>query len=111
MNFHDIAAFDVERAVALLPPGPASLLLLAISVGLALLVHHSAFQLLSRVAAETDLFWRSLVSRSRRPMRLAILIVALGAAGAVAPLTSGQADALGHVLSISLAAWRPLPNA
>jgi small-conductance mechanosensitive channel len=58
--------------------------------------------------AGRDLFWRSLVSRSRRPMRLAILILALGTAGTVAPLTPGQAEALGHVLLVCLivlAAW------
>jgi small-conductance mechanosensitive channel len=108
MNFDDISAFDLGRAINLLPPGVASLLVLATAICLALVVHHFAFRFLSHLVAGRDLFWRSLVSRSRRPMRLAIMIVALGAASTVAPLSHGQARALGHVLLIcfiALSAW------
>jgi small-conductance mechanosensitive channel len=108
MNFDDISAFDLERAVNLLPPGVASLLVLATAICLALVVHHFAFRFLSHLVSGRDLFWRSLVSRSRRPMRLAIMIVALGPASTVAPLSHGQARALGHVLLIcfiALSAW------
>ena len=82
MNF-DKAALErlehafLEHAFAALPPGPASLLVLATAVCLTLFIHRAAFRVLSRVVENQDLFWRSLVSRSRRPLRLAILIVAL----------------------------------
>ena len=108
MSFDATAFYDLERAFARLPPMVANLLMLAAATCLALLVHRTAFRLLSRMVEGRDLFWRSLISRSRRPMRLAILILALGAAGAIAPLTSGQAEALGHVLLVCLivlAAW------
>jgi small-conductance mechanosensitive channel len=108
MNFDDISTFDPGRAIDLLPPGVASLLVLATAICLALVVHHFTFRFLSHLVAGRDLFWRSLVSRSRRPMRLAIMIVALGAASTVAPLSHGQTRALGHVLLIcfiALSAW------
>jgi small-conductance mechanosensitive channel len=108
MSFDATAFYDLERAFGRLPPVVASLLVLATATCLALLVHRTAFRLLSRMVEGRELFWRSLVSRSRRPMRLAILILALGTAGTAAPLTSGQAEALGHVLLVCLivlAAW------
>lgn len=108
MNFDDVSVPDLERAIDLLPPGVASLLVLATAICIGFIVHRLAFRFLSHLVAERDLFWRSLVSRSRRPMRLAIMILALGTASTVAPLSHGQAGALGHVLLIcfiALSAW------
>ncbi len=108
MSLDNLSVPDFERAIAVLPPGVASLLVLAAAICLGFIVHRLAFRFLSHLVAGRDLFWRSLVSRSRRPMRLAIMIVALGTASTVAPLSRGQAGALGHVLLIcfiALSAW------
>lgn len=108
MNLDNLTALDFERAIAVLPPGVASLLVLATAICLGFIVHRLAFRFLSHLVAGRDLFWRSLVSRSRRPMRLAIMIVALGTASTLAPLSRGQAGALGHILLICfivLSAW------
>lgn len=108
MNLDNLTALDFERAIAVLPPGVASLLVLATAICLGFIVHRLAFRFLSHLVAGRDLFWRSLVSRSRRPMRLAIMIAALGTASTVAPLSREQAGALGHILLICfivLSAW------
>jgi len=81
---------------------------LATAVCLAFVVHRALFRVLSRLVENRDLFWRSLVSRSRRPLRLSIMIAALSVAKTIAPLDASQADALGHILLIcfiALAAW------
>lgn len=104
----DAALEALEHAFRNLPQGPASLLILATAVCLTFFIHRALFQILSRLVENRDLFWRSLVSRSRRPLRLLIMIVALNTAKVIAPLEPSQANALGHILLvgfIALSAW------
>ncbi|WP_413710186.1 mechanosensitive ion channel family protein [Rhizobium sp. Rhizsp82] len=83
-----------------LPDWLASTVIFAVVVALALFIHRLAFRLLTRIVAERDLFWRSLVSRLERVARLAILTAALSFAATVSPLTEYQASTLRHILLI-----------
>ena len=108
MNLADVSTVDLGRAIGMLPPGIVSVLVIALAVCLAWILHRIVFRFVSHLVAGRDLFWRSLVSRSRRPMRLAIMIVAVSVAGTIAPLRGQQADTLGHILLlcfIALIAW------
>ncbi|MET3855992.1 mechanosensitive ion channel family protein [Rhizobium sp. OAE497] len=84
-----------------LPDWLASTVIFAVVVALALFIHRLAFRLLTRIVAERDLFWRSLVSRLERVARLAILTAALSFAATVSPLTEYQASTLRHILLIA----------
>lgn len=74
-------------------------LVAAIFVGYA--IHRLVFRLLTRLVAERDLFWRSLVSRNRRPLRLAIVVWVLTPAVGIAPLTDQAADILRQILLLA----------
>lgn len=84
-----------------LPDWLASIVIFAVVVALALFLHRITFRLLTRMVAERDLFWRSLVSRLTRIARLAVLAAALSFAATIAPLTEYQASTLRHVLLIA----------
>lgn len=71
-------------------------------------VHAVLYSAALRVTAGRDLFWRSLVTRTRRPTVLASLIVALALASSVAPLTDDEVFILRRVLLVAFiicAAW------
>jgi small-conductance mechanosensitive channel len=98
----------LEEQVAWLPDWIISLALIAGAVGVALVAHRALYNLLTRVVAAWDLFWRSLVSRTERPARFAIVVAALALAVSVAPLTDLQASVLRHgllICFIALIAW------
>jgi small-conductance mechanosensitive channel len=70
--------------------------------------HHILFRLFTAVAARHGLFWRSLVKRTRAPMLLGMIILALAIGVNLAPLTVYEVAALRHVLLIGfiiLLAW------
>lgn len=73
-----------------------SILVLAFLLGLA--IQRLGFRFLTRLVEDRDLFWRSLVLRTRRPMRLAILTGMLSLGATIAPLTAGQAGLIRHIL-------------
>ena len=71
-------------------------LVAALFIGLAL--HRFAFRIFTRLVEGKDLFWRSLVSRGKRPLKLAILTFTLSFAASIAPLAPGPANFIRHVL-------------
>lgn len=71
-------------------------LVAAFLVGLA--IQRFGFRFLTRMVENRDLFWRSLVSRTQRPMRLAILTWTLSFGATIAPLTVDQANVIRHLL-------------
>lgn len=88
-----------------MPAWAISLGLLALAVVVARAVHRILFRIATEIVAGKDLkdlFWRSLVSRTAGPTRLAAMIVAISATANVAPLTGGQ---LGIVRQILLLAF------
>ena len=75
---------------------------------LALLVHSLVYSALTRLVASRDLFWRSLVSRTKGPARLTAGTLALVIATGVAPLNPPQSAFVQHILLlciIALAGW------
>ncbi|QJP12588.1 mechanosensitive ion channel family protein [Starkeya sp. ORNL1] len=60
-----------------------SLVLFVGAIVLARWVHALAFRIVTRIVGGMDLFWRSLVSRTEGPTRLALMVLALGAAANV----------------------------
>ncbi|MGK6312031.1 mechanosensitive ion channel family protein [Neorhizobium sp. DT-125] len=84
--------------MAWLPDWFVSMGVLAAAFLIGLAIQSFGFRFLTRLVENKDLFWRSLVSRTRRPMRLAILTWTLSFGAAVAPLTGGQAGVIRHIL-------------
>lgn len=99
---------DALRMSGEVPDWIASLIIFAIAVFLGALSHRLLFRLLKRLTANSSLLWRSLVSRTEQPVRLAVFAIAIAVASSVAPLTQGQADVIRHILvlvAIGLIAW------
>lgn len=102
------AARRIVASFAFLPDWLVSLILLAGGISAAVMLHRVLFRSATRLASTRDLFWRSLVQRTEGPSRLALMIVALGFAAAIAPLTNGQASIIRHLLVIcfiALVGW------
>ena len=89
---------EFQNDTAWLPDWFVSIVVLAAAVLAGLAIQHSGFRFLTRLVENRDLFWRSLVARTRRPMRLAILTWTLSFGAMVAPLTAGQSSVLRHIL-------------
>jgi small-conductance mechanosensitive channel len=81
-----------------LPDPILSILVLLLSFLLGLLLHKIMFRISTRLAEKRDLFWRSLVQRTQRPVRLAILTWTLSLGVVIAPLTDNQESVLRHIL-------------
>jgi len=77
---------------------------MAVCLMIALVVHGLIYSALDRLVRSGDLFWRSLVSRSRGPARLTALTVALAVAAGIAPLTPQQTDFTQHILLLCIIA-------
>jgi len=108
MSLPESTLASVERGLFWLPEWALSLIEFGILIGLALVLHRHLFRLLGHVAAKRDLFWRSLVSRTRGPVRLAFVAIAVAIATSIAPLTYNQANLVQHMLLIvliGLIAW------
>jgi small-conductance mechanosensitive channel len=94
-----------------LPAWVLSLAVLAFGALVALAVHQALVLVVRRVMARRDGFWRELVTRTRKPTRLAFLIGGLAVAAPLADLSAGQLDILGRVLMIGfivLCGWTAL---
>ncbi|MFN7103158.1 MAG: mechanosensitive ion channel family protein [Pseudorhizobium sp.] len=81
-----------------LPDPILSILVLLLSFALGLLIHRIVFRISTRLAEKRDLFWRSLVQRTQRPVRLAILTWTLSLGVVVAPLSQNAESILRHIL-------------
>ncbi|HTH96432.1 MAG TPA: mechanosensitive ion channel family protein [Stellaceae bacterium] len=79
-----------------------SVIVLLSALLIAWAVHHIGFRILNRLVVEKDLFWRSLVSRSEGPTRLAIALFGLSVATGIAPLTTNQTALVQHLLLVCL---------
>ncbi|WP_246472755.1 mechanosensitive ion channel family protein [Pelagibacterium limicola] len=90
-----------------LPQPAVALLIFLVFGGIALLIHHFLFKAVMRATAKYDLFWRSLVSRTKGPTRMATLVIGFMWAASVAPI-GGFAALVSqtlNVLLILLGAW------
>ncbi|KAA8605995.1 mechanosensitive ion channel protein MscS [Salipiger aestuarii] len=101
-------ANEVEQLIPVLPDWVMPVAVLGIAFLVGLLVFRAIYAILNRIVAQKDLFWRSLVSRTRRPLRLGVLVMTLTIGISVAPLSDGWADLARHALLIAfmvLVAW------
>jgi len=99
---------DLERSLAWAPDWAISLVMLIIAVFVARAMHRLFFRLVTQFVSGMDLFWRSLVSRTEGPTRLALVVVALAITATVAPLNTGETIIVRHGLLlcfIALLAW------
>ncbi|HEX2147039.1 MAG TPA: mechanosensitive ion channel family protein [Pseudorhizobium sp.] len=81
-----------------IPDPVLSILILLLALALGLLLHKIVYRILNRLSENRDLFWRSLVQRTHRPLRLAILTWTLSLGVVVAPLNNAQEGLLRHLL-------------
>jgi small-conductance mechanosensitive channel len=91
---------ELEERITWLPEWAISLVLIVCAIAIGLVAHRIFYNVLTRVVAEWDLFWRSLVTRTKRPARFAIVLAALAFAVSVSPLTDLQASIVRHLLVI-----------
>ncbi|OWY11969.1 mechanosensitive ion channel protein MscS [Thioclava sp. JM3] len=95
-------ASAIDTAQKFLPDWAVALITYVAAALLALLLFRVVFTALNRAVADRDLFWRSLMARGARPMRLILLIVALGLANGVAPVGAAVTSAITHILLVAL---------
>lgn len=88
----------IEMVIRWLPDWLLSMMTLIAAVFIGWLVHRFVFRLLTRIVANRDLFWRSLVSRTERPLRLAIVTWVMAPAVSIAPLNDNETGILRHIL-------------
>ncbi|KPF72665.1 mechanosensitive ion channel protein MscS [Bosea sp. AAP35] len=91
-----------------LPSWLISLAIFAGAIALAIVAHRIVFAVVKRLVAGMDLFWRSLVSRTRGPTRFAVMTIAMGFGASVSPLSADQAALIRQVLLlcfIALIGW------
>jgi len=77
------------REFAWLPEWAVIALVLAAFAGGAWLVHKLVFAVLRRVVKNKDVFWRGVVERARRKLRVLVLIIGLAIGVTVSPLDPG----------------------
>src|SRR5262249_5612235 len=93
---------ELQPLFAWAPPWVFTLVLMAIALLAALVGHAAMVRILSRTLhGQRAEFLRPLLMRSRAPARLALIIVALSAAVAAAPLTPHQAGFAQHAFAIA----------
>ncbi|KEP70888.1 mechanosensitive ion channel protein MscS [Thioclava dalianensis] len=74
----------------------------AIAALLALGLFRFVFTLLTRMVAERELFWRSLVARAAQPLRLVLLIVALAFVNQIVPMPPHVSRGVTQILLMAL---------
>lgn len=108
MYYVESALEGIERTLPWIPSWAVSLVLFVIAVLLARALHTLAFRIVTRAVGGMDLFWRSLVSRTEGPTRLAAMIIGLWVAAGVAPLSRQETGIVQQFLLvcfIALIAW------
>jgi len=108
MPVADAVSDNFQWFVAFFPSWAVNIVGLVAAVLLAWAIHGAVFRFLTRIVAERDLFWRSLVSRTYGPTRLFLMMTALSLVQTVLLLSDGQMQVLGHCLTLAfiiLIAW------
>ena len=101
----------IAQALAWAPLWLITLALIALAFVGARLAHWALSAFARRLLRSRDKFWRSLVERTRGPTRLALIVLFVGAAIPVAPITDGQASLAARILSfvfVLLVGWMVL---
>lgn len=85
-----------------LPDWAQAIATLLVALACALIVHGIFYRIAERFVARRGLFWRSLVSRTRGPMRLLLIAAALAPAAAAAPLTAFETLAVDRIMIVAI---------
>lgn len=108
LNELDTTTRAVIASLAWAPSWAVSALVLVTAALVALWVHRGVYKIITRMVESRDLFWRSLVSRTEGPTRLAMVVFALSIGVGLAPVTAWQGMVLRHLLLvcfIGLVGW------
>lgn len=92
----------VGRWIFLAPDWLVATGLYVVFLGAALILHRIIFDALGRLVAGRDLFWRSLVSRTRTVGQVGMLCIGLSTATSLAPLPAAGVDIAGKILLVGL---------
>ena len=98
----------IAHELGFMPDWAISLVLIAGAVLLAWSLHWTVMWMLRRLLARRSDFWRNLLARIHRPIRLALMLVLVGRAAGVAPLEPYETAALQQitlVLFVILVGW------
>lgn len=85
-----MVADTIDRLRAVMPDWAISLALFAAAIALAVLLHGLVMALARRLLARKSEFWRNLLQRVRRPVRLALVLFFVGRAAEIAPMDAVQ---------------------
>lgn len=103
---------EIERialaATDWLPDPAAAAAILIAGAALGMLLHRALFAALTRLVADRELYWRSLVGRGEPALRFALIVLGLTVASGIAPLDTGEAGIVRHALLVAfigLVAW------
>lgn len=91
---------DIEANLGWLPALLIAVLVLVVAAGLSVIVHSFLFGFAQRAVSEKGLFWRSLVSRTKWPTRMVLVIVGVTIGTRIAPLGVGEAGFVRQVLLV-----------
>jgi small-conductance mechanosensitive channel len=106
-----MADFIADLRPDWLPIWVLNLAVLALGALALLAIHRIAVLVVRRFLRERDVFWRALLQRTRKPTALAAIILGIGLAATVAPLSAGEVSVLrrGLLLAfIMLVGWTAL---
>ncbi len=84
------------------PDWPIATALYIVCLGAAFFLHRIIYSILTRLVSGRDLFWRSLVSRTRLIGQLGMLCIGLATATSLAPLPAAGVDIAGKIFLIGL---------
>jgi len=97
----DALAGSAARALAYLPWWAESLILIVACCAVVMPLHGIVYRAMKRAVAGKSLFWRSLVSRTRGPSRLGLIVVAISLASTTVHLSWEVRIALNQILLVA----------
>ncbi|WP_336057978.1 mechanosensitive ion channel family protein [Nitratireductor sp. CH_MIT9313-5] len=98
------AASELEWLIEWMPDWMATLVLFALAIIAALMVHQLFMRAAERLVSARSMFWRSMVKRLGWPLRLALILGFLVLATEASPLMSSEARIVQHGLLLGLIA-------
>ncbi|KAA0124060.1 mechanosensitive ion channel family protein [Methylobacterium sp. P1-11] len=97
----DALAGSAARALAYLPWWAESLILIVACCAVVMPLHGIVYRAMKRAVSAKSLFWRSLVSRTRGPSRLGLIVVAISLASTTVHLSWEVRIALNQILLVA----------
>lgn len=91
-----------------IPDWAVTCIMMVAAIALALVLHRAVMWTMRRLLARRSEFWRNTLSRLRRPVRLALILILVGRAADIAPMDATQTALVQQttlVLFILLVGW------